>query len=65
MGMGSDAVVGTDFSAAHPAKERLGIVGAGLAIRIALGMIDALGRVILMQQVPRRTFIGVDRTRLP
>ena len=49
------------LSPAKAAEEALSLVGASLAVAVALLMIDALREEAIVQGVPAARFVGVDR----
>lgn len=53
-------MVNADLRSADPREERLGLVRASLAVAVSLLVIDALGRIAGVQDVPMRRFVGVD-----
>ena len=56
-----NAMMNADLSAADAREEQLGLVCAGLAVRIRPFVIDALGQEAGMQRIPMRRFVGMNR----
>jgi len=53
-------VVHSDFGAAQSRKERLGLIGAGIAIRIGQHVIDPFCQITRVQNLPTGCFVGID-----
>ena len=51
-------MVDANFGATQPAKETLGLIGAGFAVRIGLRVVDPLRFKPRVQLVPMGRFVG-------
>lgn len=54
-------MVDPDFSPTQAREEAFSLVGAGLAIRVGLLVVDALGQVARVKVIPMGRFVRVDR----
>lgn len=53
-----------ELAAAHPRKERLGAIGAGVVDAVSLLMIDPLHREFRVQRIPGRALVGMNHGSL-
>jgi len=51
----------TDLGAAHAREKRLGVIRASAFVRISPFVVDALRQEAIVQGVPMRGFVGVNR----
>jgi hypothetical protein len=59
-----DMVVRADLGATQAGEEAFSLIGAGRTVRVAIAVIDALGRELGVQRVPALRVIGIHRGAL-